>query len=155
MNRLSFLKRLFIGGATTVVAPKLLANDNSNLSKKEFSFDELFITHEGNKILIYPKKESLVYQEIQKTFIDRLNVKKHHTYLPVHHLSIQVKETYTIEDFLPVKYYFESVYGKMNEYTVEDYSVSYRFVKDGSDRMHLEVFLASFFGLTKEGFPRQ
>lgn len=142
MNRLSFLKRLFIGGATTIIAPQSLANDNNNFIKKEFLFDELFVTHKGNGILIYPKKDSLVYKEIQKSFIDRLETKKHHTSFPVHHLSIQVKEVYTIEDFLPVKYYFESIYGKMNKYTVEGYDVSYRFVKDGSDRMHLEVFLA-------------
>ena len=131
---------MFIGGATTIVAPQLLANNN--VGKVEFTFDELFIIHNGNNILIYPKKDSLVYKEIQKTFIERLDLKKGHTYLPVHHLSIPVKEVYTIEDFLPVKYYFESVYGKMSKYTVEGYGVSYRFVKDGSDRMHLEVFLA-------------
>ena len=83
-----------------------------------------------------------MYKDIQKCFEERLDLSKHHTYLPVHSLSIPIKEEYKMEDFLPIKYYFECVYGQMNKYTVEGYDVSYRFIKDSVDRMHLEVFLA-------------
>lgn len=138
MNRKSFLKTLFAGGAAVVVAPQLLATEPN----KEFSFDELFIVHDGNNRLIYPRAESTIYKEIQKSFIESLDLSKHHTYLPVHHLSIPIKDRYKFEDFLPVKYYFECVYGMNDKYTVEGYGVSYRFIRDASDRMHLEVFLA-------------
>lgn len=141
MNRISFLKKLFAGSAAAIVAPQLLANDPKE-TKTEFSFDELFLIHKGNNRLIYPKKESDFYKKIQSSFSDRLDLTKHHTYLPVHHLSIPVKGKYKWEDFLPVKYYFESVYGQMSKYTNESYGVLYRFIKDRDDRMHLEVFLA-------------
>lgn len=141
MNRISFLKKLFVGGSTAIIAPQLLANEPKAVTDV-FSFNELFIIHDGNDRLIYPKKESAVYEEIKKSFVERLDLSKHHTYLPVHHLAIPIKDNYKMEDFLPVKYYFECVYGQMNKYTIEGYGVSYRFIKDTDDRMHLEVFLA-------------
>ena len=141
MIRISFIKRLFSGVTAAIITPQLLA-DNRDIVNNKFSFDELFIVHDGNDILIYPKKESVVYKNIEKTFSDRLDLSRHYTYLPVHHLSIPIKDSYTFEDFLPVKYYFECVYGRTTKYTVEGHGVSYRFVKDAPDRMHLEVFLA-------------
>ncbi len=141
MDRLSFLKKLFIGGATTIIPVQLLGSEQKE-ENIEFSFNELFIIHKGNNILIYPNKESSFYKKVQLSFIDKIDLTKHHTYLPIHHLSIPIKEKYKWEDFLPIKYYFESVYGKMSKYTIESYGVSYRFIKDGNDRMHLEVFLA-------------
>ena len=141
MNRISFLKKLFAGSTAVIVAPQLLANEPKK-TEVEFSFDELFLIHKGNRNLIYPKKESEFYKKIQPSFSDRLNLKEHHTYLPIHYLSIPIKQKYKWDDFLPVKYYFESVYGQMSKYTIESYGVSYRFIKDRDDRMHLEVFLA-------------
>jgi len=141
MKRVSFLKKLFAGGAAAIVAPNLLAND-PKMANKEFSFNEIFIVHDGNNRLIYPKKESIFYQQVFETFKSRLDLSKHHTYLPVHSLSIPVKDVYMWEDFLPIKYYFECVYGEMQKYTTEGYGVCYRFIKDKLDRMHLEVFLA-------------
>jgi len=142
MNRISFLKKLFAGSAAAIIAPQSLVANEPKVTDKEFSFDELFITHKGNDILIYPKKESVFYQQVLQSFNNRLYLSKRHTYLPVHHLSIPVKAMYKWEDFIAIKYYFESVYGKMQKYTTESYGVCYRFIKDKPDRMHLEVFLA-------------
>ncbi|MES2864058.1 MAG: hypothetical protein V4666_08065 [Bacteroidota bacterium] len=140
MNRKNFLRSIVTGLGVVAVSPLLLANEVKITG--EYNFDELFIVHKGNERLIYPKKESLIYKFLEKSFIDRVDSKKHHTYLPVHHLSIPVKERYKAEDFLPIKFYFESVYGKMNKYTFEQHDVIFRLIKDAPDRMHLEVFLA-------------
>ena len=137
MNRTQFLKNLLVGGLSVATGGKVLAKDKA----KYLTFDELFIVHDGNSRLIYPRKESMVYKELEKSFINRLDLSKHHKYLPVHQVSISIKEKYTIEDFLVVKYYFECVYAKNDKYTTEGYGVSYRFIKNGEDRMYLEVFL--------------
>lgn len=141
MNRLTFIKKLFTGSAVALIAPQVLTGESKKI-EEEFSFNDLFITHKGNDRLIYPKKDSDFYNKIKLSFNDRLDLSKSHTYLPVHSLSIPIKETYRWEDFLPIKYYFECVYGRTDKYTIEGYEVSYRFVKDNDERMHLEVFLA-------------
>lgn len=140
MNRKNFLRSLVTGLSVAAVSPLLLANEVKPTS--EYDFNELFIIYKGNDRLIYPKKESLIYKFLEKSFIDNIDSKTHYTYLPVYHLSIPVKEKYKVEDFLPIKFYFESVYGKMNKYTFEQHDVTFRLIKDAPDRMHLEVFLA-------------
>lgn len=143
MKRSEFLKRFFVGASVAVAQPLL-----TQPSGEEFHHKDIFLESKNNPRLIYPKKESPIYQALEKCFEGRIKPNSGWTYLPVHHLSIPIKERYAMDDFLPIKYYFESVYGRNHIYGIEGHGVAFRFIADSPlfDRMHLEVFLTGFKG---------
>lgn len=142
MNRLSFIRKFFAGATFVSAGLPLSARESKADQEEKFGFDDLFVLpYGGNKNLIYPKKDSIFYQRVEETFKDRIDLKYGAVGLPVHYLSIPVKEQYTWDDFLPVQFYFSCVYAKRAYYTHQR-DVCFRFIKDAPDRMHLEVFLS-------------
>ena len=137
MKRSSFLKKMFAGIATFTIAPSLLASD---LAKKEYSFDEIFTVWPKNPRLIYPKKESTFYRELENILKGKINPDGHPTYLPVHSLSIPYKEKYTADELKPLKFYFESS-SMLGQKLAIQKDVCFRMIRDKEDRMHLDLFL--------------
>lgn len=138
MEKRKFLKGLLAGAGTLAVMPSIQI---ATKAKKNYKFEELFSVHSGNERLIYPKPESYIYSKIKSFFSDRIDFSKPHIFLPVHQLSMPVKDVYTWDDFLCIKYYFESIYHRDTFFTSDGSGVCYRFIMDKPDRMHLDVFL--------------
>ena len=140
MKRRNFLKTFLTGLATIPFYSTLLSKDSENINK-EYFFDDLFIVHENNNKLIYPKKDSILYKKITENMSNRINSNVT-TYLGVYDLSFPIKDKYTIDEFMSIKYYFES---KKTSYSNSNlYDVIFRFIKDGEDKMHLDVFKSNF-----------
>lgn len=136
MKRLHFLKNLFTITATAVVAPTLLASEKAN---EVYRFDEIFSVWPKNERLIYPKKDSVFYNQILESITGNV-LDKFPTFLPVIQLQIPIKDSYTAEELKPIQYYFESVYCKKQNFA-KMHDVIFRMIKVSEDRMHLEAFL--------------
>lgn len=136
MKRISFLKSLL--GGIAIVTSKPFTSPISKV-KKKFTFDEIFNTWEGNRNLIYPKKDSQIYKMLEEIFFNKTVLNTTPVYVGVHSLQLPVKNKYTVEDFLPVKLYFESRYCENNRYALEQ-DVVFMFIKDTPYSMHLETF---------------
>lgn len=128
------------GLATLPFYSTLLSKDSENI-KEEYSFDDLFIVHQNNNKLIYPKKNSILYKKITENISSRINSNAT-VYFGVYDLSFPIKDKYTIDEFMSIKYYFES---KKASYSNSNlYDVIFRLIKDGEDKMHLDVFKSNF-----------
>ena len=136
MKRLGFLKRLLSLSASVAVAPMLIA---SRAVKENYKFDEIFSVWKGNDRLIYPKKDSIFYQQIEKSVKGNIS-NTFPTFLPVHQLSIPVKSEYSADELKPIQFYFECVYMRKSNFSTMN-EVIFRMIKDSEDRMHLDVFL--------------
>lgn len=112
MKRREFLKRLFgIGvGAAAMTVPGLA----KAASKETFTLDEAFIPHDGNELLYYIKKDSILNKELMKVLGDRYLPKdKFGCYRIVRNQYLPIKDEYTIDDFKQLIMFLED---KMNHF---------------------------------------
>jgi len=133
MKRSDFLKSIFSGVVFMAAAPKGLPSIVNN-----YKFSDVFKINTGNENLIYPIKDSFVYDSIKKSVCNRVVSKDEFRYYdPVHQIIVPVKDFYNIGDFEHLINCLNSVYHKDQLFSEYDNGVFFRMIKQGAGRAAL------------------
>lgn len=103
MDRRKFLKIFGIGVGTAAAASVPLIAKAKEARKETWTVGEMFNTCDGNKDLLYLKKDSWLNYELAKILGDKYVDEKYFgCYMPYRDVLIPVKDEYDRRDFEPV-----------------------------------------------------